>query len=424
MSDFRYNFSYFIQVFVFSIFWVWKLKRKNRFSLRLLTFTVASIALIFLITYLQSLISIDNWLIFSMPYMLMMAFFGVGLWFLFDVTVDTVLLTLLLPTTMQLCGDALGNIILYYVDLGDEFYVYDLISTLIMCLVSLGLVRLYNRICFYDKTTYTLINILCYSIVLCIFLLNAFTRSIEGKFTRLVVIAGYRFFMGAFIVFIIFLISGFGGLRYQKRLTEVLLQKEEQQHTLAKELSEFVNIKYHDIKHMETTDNVKEFINQDERLLDLYGCLIDCGNPALNTILTEKNIICKNNKIDFTILVNGEILNFMSSVDIYSLFGNAIDNAIECLKELPVEERHVKLLVKNVGNMVSITCENACHKELKFTNGLPQTTKNDVDNHGFGTKSIANICKKYSAEFKMTVGGGVFILNVLIPSAKYNRKLN
>ena len=101
----------------------------------------------------------------------------------------------------------------------------------------------------------------------------------------------------------------------------------------------------------------------------------------------------------------------MSQVDIYSLFGNALDNAIECLKGLPVEERHVKLQVKNIGDMVNIICENTCHTKLKFENGLPATTKDDTYNHGFGTKSIKSICKKYAAEFKMSANGEIFALS-------------
>lgn len=417
MISFRYHISYFIEVFIFSIFYVYGLKRRKNFGLRLMVFLVVSIGLVAFNAYIRSLIQTSNWLVFSLPYMLMIVFFGIGFWICFDEMPDTILLILLLPTTTQLCADALNNVLSFYIRWKiASFNVVSVLVMIVMCVVSFLLARLYNKICFYDKDTYKIINILCYLLVAFIFLLNSFAPNIVDRFMGMVIIAGYRFLMSVFVFFLIFSMLELGNMRNRKILSEVLLKKEEKQRVLASELSELINIKYHDIKNMQNSDLAKEFMKQDEKLLDLYECLVDCGNSALTTVLTEKNIACKNNQIDFTVMADGALLNFMSQIDIYSLFGNALDNAIECLKELPVAERHVKLQVKNVGDMVNIICENTCYRQLNFKNGLPYTTKNDTSNHGFGTKSIERICKKYSAEFKMEIHSGIFTLNILIPT--------
>lgn len=419
MIAFRYHISYFIEVFIFSIFYVYGLKRREHFGLRVVAFLAVSVGLIALNSYIRSLIPISNWLVFSLPYILMIIFFGVGLWVCFDETPDTLLLILLLPTTTQLCSDALYNILSFYVTwkIG-SFNVISFLMLVVMSGVSFLFARLYDKISFYDKDTYKTINILCYLLVVFIFLLNSFAPDIVDRFTGMVIIAGYRFFMSVFVFFLIFSMLELGDMRLRKILGEVLLRKEEKQRVLASELSELINIKYHDLKNMGNSDLAKEFVRQDEKLLDLYECLVDCGNSALTTVVTEKNIACKNNQIDFTVMADGAILNFMSQIDIYSLFGNALDNAIECVKELPVAERHIKLQVKNVGDMVNIICENTCHNKLSFKNGLPCTTKNDTTNHGFGTKSIERICNKYSAEFKMETSGEMFTLNILIPTTE------
>lgn len=422
MTNLWYHFSYFIQVLIFSVFWVYRLKRRNYFVLRLIGCIVVSCGLVVLVSYIESLIGSllpENRIVFSMPYIIMMALFGVSYGICFDISIDRILFVLLLPTTAQLCSSALGNIIFFLTEFArDKFYLCDIISTAIICIACSGLVKLYNKINFYDKGIYKFAIISSYCIVVCIFVLNGFTSEIEDFFTRYIVVAGYRFLMSVFVFFLVFSLLGLGSMRYQKSLTEVLLKKEEQQHALASELTELINIKYHDIKHMEKSGTAQEFVRQDEKLLDLYGCMIDCGNPALNTVLTEKNIICKGNGIDFTVMADGGLLSFMQPTDIYSLFGNALDNAIECLKTLPEEERHVKLQIKNIGDMVNILCENACHTKLKFENGLPRTTNGDTYNHGFGTKSIASVCKKYKAEFRMATDGALFTLNVLMPAVK------
>ena len=53
------------------------------------------------------------------------------------------------------------------------------------------------------------------------------------------------------------------------------------------------------------------------------------GNEILDTILTEKSLICENSGIHINCVADGSLLAFMNPVDLYTLFGNALDNAIE-----------------------------------------------------------------------------------------------
>lgn len=419
MTVLWHHISYLIQILILSVFWVYRLERRPHFVWRAIVCILALCGSVVFLSYLQSLMEINNWLVFSFPYFMILVLFGTALGLCFEASSDVVLLTLLLPSTAQLCASAVGDIVYYLMGwTRDRFYLCDLISITIICCVCAALVKLYDRLYFYDADTYRVINILSYCVVLCIFVLNGFTPDITDRFTRYVVVAGYRFLMSVFVFFLIFSLLYVGRVRYQKSLAEVLLKKEEQQYAMARELTELASMKYHDMKHMEKFGLTREFLKQDEKRLALYGCVVNCGDPALNTILTEKSIVCKNNKIDFTMMVDGAILDFMLPVDIYALFGNALDNAVNCLVGLPEEERHLKLRVARVGSMVSIICENVCHDKLKFENGLPQTKKADTYNHGFGTKSIASICKKYHAEFHMSCDGQCFTLKILIPAVK------
>lgn len=419
MGNVLYFLSYFLQIVVLSVFWCYGIKRRKLFVLRLFACFAVFVGIIFLVGVFEAFSPDTNPIIFSMPYVLIMALFGVMFGLCFDVPADTVLLLLLLPTTAQLCGDAIGTILSYCIKLPcGMFYVYDIISTACMCVVSLLLSRLFRKIFFYDAGLYRVILTSSYFVVVCIFVLNGFRVSIDDEFTRRVIVPGYRLLMSVFVYFLIFSMLFLGRMRYQKSMTEVLLKKEEEQHSLTRELTELINIKYHDIKHIKNSGAAPEFFERDGKLLDIYGLLVDCGNEALNTILTEKNVTCNNGKIDLSLMVDGKLLEFMLPVDIYVLFGNALDNAIECLAVLPENERHIKLSVRSVRDMVSIDCENTCHNKPKFENGLPQTTKDDGCNHGFGTKSIADVCKKYKAQYRMTCDGERFVLSILMPAQK------
>lgn len=414
MPNYRYQFFYMLQLLIYSVFWVRRLKQKDHFPLRLFLCIAAMAGSLLLFSQLLGLFQLSRWFRFTLPYFWILVSFGLSLWVCFDAPNQVILLTVLLPSTAQLCGSALGDFI-YFAAQGTSRsgILCDIPAILLMCLVCAVLSRKYDRIWLYDRDIYRIINGMSYAIVACIFLLNGFSPNIEDRFIHYIVVGGYRFLMSAFVFTLVFSLLTVGQIRYQRDLTDVLIRKQAQQYALAQDLTELVEIKYHDMKHMHSAG--KDLLEEDSQGLGRFECLVNCGNTALNTTLTEKSIACKRNGINFTMMVDGQLLDFMPPVDIYALFGNMLDNAIDCLTQLPEQERHLRLRVSGTGRMVSVICENTCHDHLEFENGLPRTQQLDAQNHGFGTKSIAHICKKYNAQFQMACRDQMFVLKILIP---------
>ncbi|MDO4852537.1 MAG: ATP-binding protein, partial [Clostridia bacterium] len=105
----------------------------------------------------------------------------------------------------------------------------------------------------------------------------------------------------------------------------------------------------------------------------------------------------------------------LSAGDLCALFGNAIENAIEAVSKLSdPADRIISLQVRENRNMLVITVDNYYEGTLTLKDGLPDTTKSDVQNHGFGTKSIRRIAQKYGGEATITVDD-MFHLAVIIP---------
>ena len=136
----------------------------------------------------------------------------------------------------------------------------------------------------------------------------------------------------------------------------------------------------------------------------------------VNTIISEKTLICGRRDIRLSCIVDASHLDFMSTLDIYALLGNALDNAIENVsKYQDTDKRIISLTIRAVGDFLSIQINNYCEEKVAFADGLPITTKRNKDYHGFGMKSMRHIAKKYGGSMATSIADNMFTLQILLP---------
>ena len=213
-------------------------------------------------------------------------------------------------------------------------------------------------------------------------------------------------------------------LREDALLAQSMLASERRQYELSKENIEAINIKCHDIRHQirqlgtAGAAVVDPAVVEDiARQVDVYDSMVRTGNDALDVILSEKGLVCEREGIDFRCVADGTALFFMAPTDIYALFGNALDNAIEASRKLEDrDERSISLTVREAAGMASIHVENRFSGDVRLgEEGLPVTSKPDAPNHGFGTRSMRLIAQRYGGVMTLRSEGGVFHLNVALP---------
>ena len=142
------------------------------------------------------------------------------------------------------------------------------------------------------------------------------------------------------------------------------------------------------------------------------------GNPVLDVILTTKERTCADRGISFTAVADGSLLSNMSSMDIASLFGNALDNAIEATSKLAdPEQRLIKLALFEQNSFTVVRVENYYDSRLKkdAEGNLRTTKRDDQHRHGFGVKSIRHIAQQYGGEVTIRTNDHWFVLTVLLP---------
>ena len=212
-------------------------------------------------------------------------------------------------------------------------------------------------------------------------------------------------------------------VRHELESVQTILHNQYVQYQQSQEAMDIINYKYHDLKHhimaLRTEDNQEKreaYLDQMEEEIRNYEAQNKTGNKVLDTLLTSKNLFCMKNHISMTSVVDGTLFDFMDVMDICSIFGNALDNAIECEKKIKDREKrliHVSAFAQR--NFLIIRFENYCENDLIFDAELPTTTKEDSRFHGYGLKSLRYTVRKYGGEVDINVQDNWFELKILIP---------
>ncbi len=192
-----------------------------------------------------------------------------------------------------------------------------------------------------------------------------------------------------------------------------------EQYAVSKENIELINLKCHDLKHqihnLGSGFVIDSAVLKDiEHTIAIYDSVVKTGNEALDVILTEKSLLCNKQGINLSCIVDGEKLNFIKVEDVYALFGNIIDNAIEAVIKLPPERRTINLQVRPKGAFLAIL-ESNYYEDIEVKNGDFRTTKPNRGSHGFGIRSIRHICNEYDGQLTIDAKDNVFTIKILFP---------
>ena len=199
-----------------------------------------------------------------------------------------------------------------------------------------------------------------------------------------------------------------------------MLHNERIRYEKEKVITDTINIKCHDLKYrleaLKSQSGHQE-LEDIQNAVDIYDAAVRTDNPALDVVLSNKSLLCLSKHITLTCIADGKRLSFMAEPDIYALFSNILDNAIEAAQQVPLSTgRVICLNIARRGNLTSISLENSCARAAAFRDGLPLTTKEDAERHGFGVKSIRYIVEKYGGTMEISQSEGRFSLNIMFLS--------
>lgn len=232
----------------------------------------------------------------------------------------------------------------------------------------------------------------------------------------------YGFLCCALVLMMEYYVLHENSMKREQEMMEQLLQMSAVQQKSSKDAIDIINMKCHDLKHqmkalakIEDDRSRSEYLKEIRDAVSIYDATYHTGCSALDYILREKTLIFNERKIEFSCMVEGRMISYMASADVYALMGNALDNALERVLKEKEGERVISFQIRHHHDMTLIHLENRCSSQLEFEDGIPVTEKNDKTKHGFGVKSMCYIVEKYHGELFMSVQDGKFNLDILFP---------
>lgn len=177
---------------------------------------------------------------------------------------------------------------------------------------------------------------------------------------------------------------------------------------------------YHDMKNhllvLQRQINSPETAEMVEKLqsqVAMYEDYEHTGNDILDIILKEKSETAREKHIALSVTADLNGVDFIEPLDVSTIFGNGLDNAIEASEKLPEEQRAILVKAGRVQNFFSVLIENSCLQNREYTK--QRTTKSDDFLHGFGISNMRKAAEKYDGQLTIKCENEKFTLKILIP---------
>lgn len=266
------------------------------------------------------------------------------------------------------------------------------------------------------------LNLLSIMIVLIGMGINRFAIDFSGAdFMRVLANSLYAMTCCAFALIIQFSLYEREHSRMELKLRQTMLREQAIQYEQWKASLESAAVKYHDLRHelnllkASLGENAPDNLNTLAQLIDSSFVPVHTGNEMLDVLLSSKKDDFLRRRITFTYIADGSVLKQEHSIALFSMFCNALDNAIASVSQIEDEERRIiDLSIRRLGEYAEIRIQNYFEGAIEFLDGLPVSTA-EGEEHGYGMKSMKRTAESLGGTMSVSVEDGLFRLFFLLP---------
>ena len=128
----------------------------------------------------------------------------------------------------------------------------------------------------------------------------------------------------------------------------LLYDRQRKQYQIARQNVQIINRKCHelkvqiaDLRRLQPDEATTQSLDEAEQAARMYDANAATGNEVLDVVLTEKSLLCEAQRIRLNCVADGTCLAAIEPGDLYALFSNLLDQAIDAAAQQPNDRRMI-----------------------------------------------------------------------------------
>lgn len=197
----------------------------------------------------------------------------------------------------------------------------------------------------------------------------------------------------------------------------LLYERQRQQYQIARQNVQIINRKCHelkvqiaDLRRLNPDAAAAQNVTEAERAVQLYDATADTGNEVLDVVLTEKAMLCEAQHITLNCVADGSAVTFVEPGDLYALFSNALDQAIDtAARQMDEPRRMIDLLVCKRQGFIVINV---------IAPAVTETPTRTARQHHYEQKVMRRIVQKYNGTMTKENQNTLSAVKIVLPPPK------
>ena len=197
----------------------------------------------------------------------------------------------------------------------------------------------------------------------------------------------------------------------------LLYDRQRKQYQIARQNVQIINRKCHelkvqiaDLRRLHPDEAVAQSLDEAEQAARMYDANAATGNEVVDVVLTEKSLLCEAQHIRLNCVADGTCLAALEPGDLYALFSNLLDQAIDAAaQQRDADHRMIDLLV----------CKRQGFGVINVIGPNPAESQPDHGRrHGYELKVARRVVQKYGGSMATEPRGELFAVKIVLPSAQ------
>lgn len=168
------------------------------------------------------------------------------------------------------------------------------------------------------------------------------------------------------------------------------------------------------IQSLNNDPQINDYVAKLSKQLVDYTRNCHSGNKLLDVMLHKYAVDCELRGVRFEHDVKVCNLSQLDDIDLVAILGNLLDNAVTAAEQSQSKRIILNTVHRNAYSVIILS--NSCDTQPKQSGGRLLSTKDNVNFHGFGLKSVAKAISKYQGDFEWSYDAEkhVFTVTVMI----------